>query len=59
MTTDPKGTPTGLAPSNDTQPQKRRKVLMGRGLVGLIGGVAITAFALYLFIVAYGLFTGT
>jgi hypothetical protein len=59
MMTNPDETPTGLAPSADSPPEKRRKVQMGRGLVGLICGVAIAAFGLYLFIVAYGLIKGS
>jgi hypothetical protein len=50
-------TPTGLSPSADTPEQKKRKVLAGRGLVMLIAGIAIAAFAIYAFIVVYGLTT--
>lgn len=52
-------TPTGLSPSADPPAQKERKVSAGRGLVLLIGSVAIAAFAVYLFIIIYGLVTGT
>lgn len=54
MKPNEKGTPTGLSPSADTPAQKNRKVLGGRGLALFIGGIAVAAFALYLFIVVYG-----
>lgn len=52
-------TPTGLSPSADTPPQKKRRVLAGRAAVLLIAGVAVAAFALYLLIIVFGLMTGT
>ena len=50
-------TPTGLAPSADPPDQKRRRILAGRGLVMVVAGVALAAFALYAFAALYGLFT--
>jgi hypothetical protein len=55
MTDDPQHTPTGLAPSADSPQQKREKVQIGRGFVAIICGVAIASFALYIFVVAYGI----
>ena len=49
-------TPTGLAPSADSGEQKRRKVTAGRGLLMFIAGIAVCAFAIYIFIVLYGIF---
>lgn len=54
METKKKGTPTGLSPSADSPSQKKRKVVAGRGLALFIAGFALMAFALYLFIVVYG-----
>lgn len=48
-------TPTGLAPSADTPAEKRRKVRIGKGFVVLICAFALAAFALYTFIVVYGI----
>ncbi|WP_158025980.1 hypothetical protein [Pararhizobium arenae] len=50
-------TPTGLAPSADTKEEKKQKVVMGRGTVAFIGGVAIVAFLLYAFVALYAIFT--
>ncbi|MGK6316764.1 hypothetical protein [Neorhizobium sp. DT-125] len=52
-------TPTGLSPSADHPAQKRRKMSAGRGLALFIAGVAAAAFAVYLFVVVYGLIAGT
>jgi hypothetical protein len=52
-------TPTGLSPSADPEPQKKRKVIAGRGLVMFIAGVAVAAFCLYAFVVLYGIYAGT
>ncbi|MGK9050955.1 hypothetical protein QTA58_20645 [Neorhizobium sp. CSC1952] len=52
-------TPTGLSPSADHPAQKRRKMRAGRGLALFIAGVAAAAFAVYLFVVVYGLVAGT
>ena len=54
-----KHTPTGLSPSADPPEQKKRKVVAGRGLMMLIAGVALAAFAIYTFIVLYGIMTST
>ncbi|MDX3977461.1 hypothetical protein [Shinella sp.] len=54
-----KHTPTGLSPSADTPEQKKRKVVAGRGLMMLVAGVALGAFAIYTFIVLYGIMTST
>jgi len=43
-----------LAPSNDSPAQTTKKINSGRGIVLFIGGVAVIAFCLYLFIVVYG-----
>lgn len=53
----PAGTPTGLSPSADSGPQKKRKVVAGRGLVMFIAGVALAAFAMYIFVAFYGIAT--
>lgn len=50
-------TPTGLSPSADSPKQKRRKLRAGRGLLIFISGVALSAFALYIFVALYGIFT--
>ena len=50
-------TPTGLSPSADSPEQKGRKLLAGRGLLVFICGVALCAFALYIFVALYGIFT--
>ncbi|MCQ1769320.1 hypothetical protein NOJ28_27730 [Neorhizobium galegae] len=52
-------TPTGLSPSADSEPQKTRKVIAGRGLVMFIAGVAVAAFCLYMFIALYGIYAHT
>lgn len=52
---DKNETPTGLAPSASSPREKRQKVQIGRGAVMLICGVAFAAFAIYIFIVIYGL----
>ena len=46
--------PTGLAPSADSPAQSRRKVVAGRGVVLVIGSIAVGAFILYAIIVIYG-----
>jgi len=56
---EPGKTPTGLSPSADAQPQKKRKVFAGRGLVIFIAGVAVAAFCLYVFIALYGIYVST
>jgi len=48
-----------LAPSNDSPAQTKKKVNSGRGIVIFIGGVAVVAFCLYLFIVVYGVAKGS
>lgn len=50
-------TPTGLAPSADSNAQKRRGLAVGRGTLMVIVGIAALAFALYTFIALYGIFT--
>ncbi|WP_426126297.1 hypothetical protein [Pararhizobium sp. PWRC1-1] len=47
---------TGLAPSNDTPAENRRKVAAGQGVVMVIGGIAVGAFILYAIIMMYGIF---
>jgi len=49
-------TPTGLAPSADLPGKKRARLNMGRGALMLICGAALAAFAIYAFIVMYGLY---
>ena len=53
MTMDKNETPTGLSPSADSPAQKKRKVMAGRGILMFIVGVAVAAFALYIFAAAY------
>lgn len=48
-------TPTGLSPFDDSPAEKRTKVQAGKGLVWIICGVAVAAFALYAFTVVYGI----
>ncbi len=48
-------TPTGLSPSDDSPAEKRTKVQAGKGLVSIVCGVAVVAFALYAFTVVYGI----
>lgn len=48
-------TPTGLSPSDDTPAEKRTKLRAGKGLIWIICGVAVVAFALYAFTVVYGI----
>jgi hypothetical protein len=52
-----KGTPTGLAPSADSEADKRRGLRLGKGTLMVIAGIAVCAFALYTFIALYGIFT--
>jgi hypothetical protein len=49
MTDDPDDDPA-LAPSADTRGEKRRRLTAGKGVLLVIAGVAILAFALYLLI---------
>jgi len=49
-------TPTGLAPSADTPGEKRARLNIGRGALLLICGVTVAAFAIYAFIVMYGIY---
>lgn len=49
--------PTGLAPSADSPTEKRKRVRLGEGAITFICGVAVAAFALYGFIVVYGIYT--
>jgi hypothetical protein len=56
---DPSDTPTDLPPSADLPWQKRQKVLAGSRLALFIVGVAISAFAIYAFIVIYGTIVST
>lgn len=57
METKDKETPTGLSPSADSPEQKKRKLVAGQGLALFIAGFALVAFALYIFIVVYGVTT--
>ncbi|MCB5203804.1 hypothetical protein LH464_15130 [Neorhizobium sp. T786] len=57
METKDKRTPTGLSPSADSPEKKKRKIVAGRGLALFIAGFGLMAFALYLFIVVYGVTT--
>jgi len=50
-------TPTGLAPSADSESDKHRGRRLGRGMLMIIVGIAICAFAIYTFIALYGIFT--
>jgi hypothetical protein len=50
-------TPTGLAPSADSEADKRRGLRLGRGTLMIIVGIAVCAFAIYTFIALYGIFT--
>jgi len=49
-------TPTGLAPSADLPAEKGKRVTLGKGAITFICGVAVAAFAIYAFIVTYGLY---
>jgi hypothetical protein len=59
METRQRDTPTGLSPSADAPKEKQRRVVVGRGLAIFIAGVALAAFALYIFVVIYGIFAAT
>lgn len=50
-----KGSPTGMAPSADTDAQKKQKVKAGRGLVIFLAGFAVLAFSIYIFAIVVGL----
>ncbi|MCJ9754386.1 hypothetical protein MOV61_27015 [Neorhizobium sp. BETTINA12A] len=52
-------TPTGLSPSADPEPQKKRKVVVGRGLAIFVAGAAVAAFCLYVLIALYGIYAST
>lgn len=52
-----KETPTGLAPSADSEADKRRGLRLGKGVLLVIVGIAACAFALYTFIALYGILT--
>jgi len=49
-------TPTGLAPSADSPSEKRKRLAIGKGAITFICGVAVAAFAIYAFIVMYGIY---
>lgn len=59
METRQRDTPAGLSPSAEPPKEKQRRVVVGRGLAIFIAGVALSAFALYIFIVVYGIFAST
>ncbi|WP_438750038.1 hypothetical protein [Pararhizobium sp. O133] len=50
-------TPTGLAPSADTPAKKRRKLVVGKGVIIVISSIAVAAFTLYTVIVLDAIFT--
>jgi len=56
---NPRETPAGLSPSGDAEPQKKRKVVAGRGLVMFVAAVAVAAFCLYILVVLYGIYSST